>query len=315
MTTIKLNVVCPVFNEEAVIEQFHARTSQVLDRIPDVNSKIIYVVDKCTDNTVEILRSIAKADPKTTILALSSRFGHQMSLLAGIERSLEADAVIMMDSDLQHPPELIPELLQKFRDGADVVFTTRTDTQDVRTFRKMLGTLFYSLINRISKIPINPNSADFRLISRRVANALSTGFAERNMFLRGLFSWMGFNQVGVEYVAERRASGESKYSFSQMMRLALTGLLSSSTKPLHIGIFAGALFGIIALLLMVATVVNFFIDRSLPSGWTSMVTLLCLFSAIQLMVMGVIGLYLGGIYDEVKSRPRYIIEEEINFYE
>ncbi len=315
MTDIKLNVVCPVFNEEAVIEQFHTRTSRVLDDIPGIEARIIYVVDKCTDNTVEILRSIAKADPRTTVLALSSRFGHQMSLLAGIERSLQADAIVMMDSDLQHPPELIPELLKRFSEGADVVFTTRTDTQDANSLRKMVGTLFYRTLNRISETPINPNSADFRLISQRVANALSNGFAERNMFLRGLFSWMGFKQIGVDYVAERRASGESKYSFSQMMRLALSGILSSSTKPLQIGIFVGGLFGIVALMLMFATVVNFFIDRSLPSGWTSMVTLLLLFSAIQLMVMGIIGIYLGGIYEEVKSRPRYIVEEEISFHE
>lgn len=315
MTSCKLTIVAPVFNEEAVIEQFHHRTRQVLDTLEDVESRILYVVDKCTDNTLEVLRRIAGNDPGTVVIALSSRFGHQMSLLAGIEHALDSDAIVMMDSDLQHPPELIPRLIEHFRDGADVVYTVRSDTEDVGALRKAAGNLFYSLLNRISDVAINPNAADFRLISRRVGRILSEGFTERNMFLRGLFSWIGFKQVGVEYIAERRAAGISKYSFSQMVRLAMSGVLSFSTKPLHIGVFLGACLALLAFVLMVGTVVNFFIDRSLPSGWTTVVTLLLLFNGVQLMVIGVLGAYVGGIYDEVKRRPRYIIDEKIVHHE
>ncbi|WP_160108876.1 glycosyltransferase family 2 protein [Pseudomonas izuensis] len=315
MTVTKLTIVAPVFNEEAVIAQFHTRVSATLSALQDVEAKIIYVVDKCTDNTLDVLRDIAKDDCRVKVLAMSSRFGHQMSLLAGIEQALEADAVVMMDSDLQHPPELIPVLIKNFREGADVVYTVRTDTQDVNPVRKALGNLFYKFLNRLSDVEINPNAADFRLISRRVAKILSEGFAERNMFLRGLFSWIGFKQVGIEYVAEKRAAGVSKYSLSRMVQLAISGILSFSTKPLQIGIFVGVSFSVVACLLMIATFFIFLFDRSLPSGWTTIVMLLLLFNGIQLFVIGVLGVYLGGIYEEVKSRPRYILEEEISYRE
>jgi dolichol-phosphate mannosyltransferase len=312
MTVTKLTIVAPVFNEEAVIAQFHTRVSETLSGLQNVDSKIIYVVDKCTDNTLEVLRGIAESDDKVKVLAMSSRFGHQMSLLAGIEQALDADAIVMMDSDLQHPPELIPVLLKNFHEGADVVYTVRTDTEDVNPIRKAMGNLFYRFLNRLSDVAINPNAADFRLISQRVAKILAEGFAERNMFLRGLFSWIGFKQVGVEYVAEKRAAGVSKYSLSRMVQLAISGILSFSTKPLQIGIFVGVSFSVVACLLMVLTLFTFLFDRSLPSGWTTIVMLLLLFNGIQLFVIGVLGVYLGGIYEEVKSRPRYILEEEIS---
>lgn len=315
MAATKLTIVAPVFNEAAVIGQFHSRTSGILDALEKVDSRIVYVVDRCTDDTLDVLRAIAKVDSRTTVLALSSRFGHQMSLLAGIEHSLESDAIVMMDSDLQHPPELIPVLLSHYHDGADVVYTVRSDTEDVNALRKAMGNLFYLVLNRLSDVTINPNSADFRLISRRVAKVLTEEFTERNMFLRGLFSWIGFKQVGVEYVAEKRAAGVSKYSLTRMVQLALSGILSFSTKPLHIGIVIGASLALAAFLLMAATVVTFFIDRSLPSGWTTIVTLLLLFNGVQLIVIGVLGAYLGGIYEEVKRRPRYIIDEKISQHE
>lgn len=315
MPVPKLTIVTPVFNEEAVIAKFHSRLSQVLDSLDEIESRIVYVVDRCTDNTLGVLRNIAKVDHRVIVLALSSRFGHQMSLLAGIEQSLDSDAIIMMDSDLQHPPELIPVMLGHYRDGADVVYTVRSDTDGVSAFRKVAGNLFYKALNRISDVTINPNAADFRLISRRVAAVLCEGFSERNMFLRGLFSWIGFKQVGVEFLAEKRAGGSSKYSFSRMVQLALSGVLSFSTKPLHIGLFIGASLALFAFALMVGTVINFFIDRSLPSGWTTVVTLLLFFNGVQLIVIGVMGAYLGGIYEEVKQRPRYIVDEKIDHHE
>lgn len=312
MPATKLTVVAPVFNEESVIGLFHDRLCAVLQSLDGVESRIVYVVDRCTDNTLEKLRLIAKSDARTVVLALSSRFGHQMSLLAGIENSLESDAIIMMDSDLQHPPELIPTLIGHFYDGADVVYTVRKDTEDISALRKFAGNIFYSALNKISDVAINPNAADFRLISKRVAVVLAEGFTERNMFLRGLFSWIGLKQVGVEYVAEKRAAGVSKYSFSRMIRLATSGVLSFSTKPLHIGLFIGTLLALFAFLLMFGTVVNFFVDRSLPSGWTTVVALLLLFNGVQLIVIGVLGAYIGGIYEEIKQRPRYIVDERIS---
>jgi polyisoprenyl-phosphate glycosyltransferase len=281
----------------------------------DVEATILFVVDRCTDNTLDVLRGVVAGDPRSKVIALSSRFGHQMSLLAGIENSLNADAIIMMDSDLQHPPELIPELLANFRRGFDVVYTVRRDTENIGVLRTMTGNLFYRVLGKLSQVPINANAADFRLISRRVASVLAADFQERNMFLRGLFSWMGFQQISIEYVAEKRFAGQSKYSFSRMVQLAMAGVLSLSTKPLQIGIFVGVSFAALAFLLMVIAVIRYLVIQSIPNGWTTLVVLSLLFSGIQLIVLGIMGAYIGGIYEEVKGRPRYIIEEEIPHYE
>ncbi len=315
MPKLKLTVVTPVFNEEQVIGHFHARTRSVLDSIEDVEATILFVVDRSTDNTLKVLRELVGVDPNSKVIALSSRFGHQMSLLAGIENSLDADAIIMMDSDLQHPPELIPELLANFRLGFDVVYTVRKDTDNIGFLRKWMGNLFYRMLGKLSDIPINANASDFRLISNRVAKSLSSDFQESNMFLRGLFTWMGFQQTGIEYIAEKRFAGESKYSFNRIVQLAMAGILSFSTKPLQAGIFVGIGFAMLAFIFMIVFIASYFIDRSIPSGWTTMVVVLSLFSGVQLIVMGIMGTYIGGIYEEVKGRPRYIIEEGISYHE
>lgn len=312
MSNIKLTVIAPVFNEEEVIGVFHGRLSQVLASLVDVDSKVLYVVDRCTDNTLEVLRSVAKSDPRTRVISLSSRFGHQMSLVAGIENSLDSDAIIMMDSDLQHPPELIPELIDNFRLGFEVVFTVRRDTEDINPLRKVAGNLFYQLLAKLSRVPMRANAADFRLISGRVGKILSLDFGERNMFLRGIFAWIGFRQIGIEYDAGKRAGGYSKYSLSKMFQLATAGILSFSTKPLQLGIFVGIGFSFLSFVMIIWAVIEFFLDKSTPSGWTTLVVLFLMFSGIQLVFLGIIGTYIGGMYEEVKCRPRYIIDERIS---
>ena len=311
MQNIKLTVIAPVYNEEEVIGDFHARLGEVLDKLEGVDAKVLYIVDRSTDQTLEVLRALVRRDSRAKVIALSSRFGHQMSLVAGIDNALDSDIIIMMDGDLQHPPELIPELIENYRRGFEVVYSIRRDTEAINPLRKLAGNLFYRLLAKISKVPMNANTADFRLISGRVAKVLSTDFRERNMFLRGLFTWIGFRQTGVEYVARKRAGGYSKYSLSKMLQLAVAGILSFSTKPLQLGIFVGVIFSLLSFIMVTWTVIEFFIDKSIPTGWTTLVVLLLLFSGIQLIVMGIIGAYIGGIYEEVKGRPRYIIEEQI----
>jgi len=312
MEKIKIAVVTPVFNEEQVIGHFHARTRAVLDSMPDVDGKIIFVLDRSTDDSRNIIRSIVDRDASARLIVLSSRFGHQMSLLAGIERSLDADAIVMMDSDLQQPPELIPKMVDAYRKGFDVVFTTRKDNEDASFIRKKVGNLFYRLLARSSTVEITANAADFRLISNRVADILVHNFEEQNVFLRGIIPWIGFDQTGIEYVAEPRFAGKSKYSLSRMIKLATAGILSFSTKPLQIGIFVGVGFAALAFLMSVYAVIDYFVDRTIPSGWTTLAVLLLLFSGIQLIVMGVLGAYVGGIYEEVKRRPRYIVDEDVS---
>lgn len=314
MSKVKLTVITPVFNEERVLEHFYERTKEVLATLEGIESTLLFVVDQCSDNSLNILKGLAEKDKMVRVISLSSRFGHQMSLLAGIEKSKEADAIIMMDSDLQHPPELIPELLENFKNGCDVVFTVRKDTDDVGALRKFAGNMFYAFLSKLSKVPITANAADFRLISGRVAKILSEDFKEQNLFMRGLFSWIGFKQIGVEFTAEKRHAGESKYSFSRMVQLALAGILSLSTKPLQLGIFLGLGFATLAFALMVWAIVEFFLNQSLPDGWTTIVVLLLFFSGTILFVLGIIGAYIGAIYEEVKGRPRYIIDEDISHH-
>ncbi|GJH20535.1 glycosyltransferase family 2 protein [Caballeronia novacaledonica] len=309
MAPLKVSIVTPVFNEEQVLPHFHRRLRGVLDALPDVEATIVFVLDRCTDNSLGVLREIVSNDPLTKFVALSSRFGHQMSLLAGLEQSLSSDAIIMMDSDLQHPPELVPQMIEAFQRGHDVVYTNRVDNEDASAIRKSMGKLFYRFLGRMSSVAITENSADFRLVSQRVAHIIAREIREQNIFLRGIVPWIGFNQVGIDYQAEARFAGQSKYSLSRMIQLASAGILSFSTKPLQLGIFVGVGFAALAFLLSVVWIIDYFIDRSIPSGWTTIAVLLLMFSGVQLIVIGVLGAYIGGIYQEVKGRPRYIIEE------
>jgi dolichol-phosphate mannosyltransferase len=309
----RLTVVAPVFNEQEVIAAFYDRTRAVLDTVRDrFASRILFVVDRSTDDTLPVLRRIAERDRDAQVLVLSSRFGHQMSLLAGIDHARDADAIIMMDSDLQHPPELIPELLARFDLGNDVVFTVRKDTAEIGWLRRFLGRQYYRLLGYLSDIPVQRDTADFRLISARVARTLRSQIRERGVFLRGILRWVGFNQTGVEYTAARRAAGRSKYSLSRMIALAAAGILSFSTKPLRMGIFVGIAFAALSFAYGAVTVVSYFTDRSFPAGYATIVTLLLLFSGVQLIFMGILGAYVGGIYDEVKRRPHYLVDEAIN---
>jgi len=310
----RLTVIAPVFNEEDVIEKFYIEVKKVFAKIAaSYSAQLLFVVDRCSDGTTTILRRLAATDPELHVLTLSSRFGHQMSLLAGIDHAQDADILIMMDSDLQHPPELIPQLLRQHELGNDVVYTVRADNVDAGIVRKAAGNLFYRVLNYFTEVPVNANAADFRLISKRVAHVMRAGVRERNMFLRGLFTWIGFNQVAVEYVASKRAGGASKYSLSRMIALATAGILSFSTRPLKLSIFLGLGFASIGFLIGLATLVEYFVNRSIPNGWTTIVMLLLLFSGVQLIVLGILGAYIGGIYEEVKARPHYIIDEAINF--
>ena len=313
MKVERLTIVAPVYNEAEVIERFHARLRSVLDELANrYDARVLFVLDRSSDGTLQILRRIAANDTRSQVLVLSSRFGHQMSLLAGIDRARDADVVIMMDSDLQHPPELLPDLLSAYERGNDIVYTIRGDNADTGTLRKWAGGAFYRVLSYLSRVQISENAADFRLISRRVANVLRKEIRERNMFLRGLFSWMGFNQTSVKFVAAPRAAGHSKYSMSRMLSLATAAILSFSTKPLQMSIFVGLGFAGLSFVLGIFTVVAYFRDREIPSGWTTIVTLLLLFSGIQLIVLGILGAYVGGIYEEVKARPHYIVDEAIN---
>ncbi len=307
-----MTVVCPVFREAESIDRFHQRLTSVLDGMTDrCTSSVIYAIDPSNDDTVDKVRELVLADCRTTALVMSNRFGHQMALLAGIDAS-DADAVIMLDSDLQHPPELLPDLLEKFEEGFDVVQTVRTKTERQGFLQRGLSRGFYRILNTLSDTEIVRGGADFRLLSRRVVEVFQRDIRERNQFLRGLIPWVGFRSCTIEFVAHERHAGKSNYSVARSIRLASDGLVSFSKAPLRLGITVGLSFAAVAFVYAFITAVVWLTNGSSPSGWTSLAMLVAGFSGVLLAFMGVLGLYIGAIFDEVKARPHYIIAERIS---
>lgn len=307
-----ITIVCPVYNEEQVVRRFYEELRTTLLRVEhSYNWRVLFVVDRSSDQTLPILRALAAEDERVQVLGLSARFGHQMSLVAGIDHA-HSDAVIMMDSDLQHPPELIPELIDSFERGYDVVYTVRREPADCNMLKRIGSRGFYRVLNWLAEIKVESGAADYRLISRRVAEVFRTRIRERNQFLRGLFCWVGFRQIGVVYEPRLRTAGSSKYGWSRMLRFAVAGIISFSNRPLQfaitLGLFAASLGSIFALFAVGA----YFIADRVPSGWTSLAILISFFCGVQLFFLGVLGEYVGAIFDEVKGRPLYIIDEAIN---
>jgi len=307
-----LQVVCPVYNEQDVIEFFHEKLSAVLATIEDrYQWNILYVMDRSSDNTLTILKRLSMLESRVQVLVLSSRFGHQMSLVAGIDHC-DSDAVIMMDSDLQHPPGLIPEILDLFELGNDVVYTVRREPKDKNIFKRLGSNSFYRLMNWLSDVSLERGEADYRLISRRVVNIFKNNIRERNQFLRGLFIWVGFSRARLVYDPEERGKGESKYNWQRMIQFASSGIVSFSKKPLQYAVIIGLLFSLLGLLSGIYAFISFFVNEQIPSGWTTLSIIVSVFGGIQLLFMGIIGEYIGAIFDEVKARPLYIVEESIN---
>jgi len=307
-----LTVICPVFNESEVIEKFYSELTNVLLTLSqDLNYNILFVVDKSTDNTVEILSKIAKLDSKVQLIILSARFGHQMSLVAGLDNS-DSDMILMMDSDLQHPPALIPSLIEEYKKGYDVVYTIRDEPKDSNPIKRLGSNLFYKIMSWLAEVTLQPGQADYRLISRKVAEVFRHQIRERNQFLRGLFSWVGFKTTHITFKPLARTHGESKYDFKRMYNFAFQGITSFSKKPLQYAMFLGLTLSFIAFLQILYVVFHFFYSETVVSGFATITILISFFGGLQLIFLGIIGEYIGSIFDEVKARPLYIVEKTIN---
>jgi glycosyltransferase involved in cell wall biosynthesis len=305
-TTIDL--VIPVFNEAGVVEQTHADICKVIDALPH-KFTIYYVNDGSQDDTTKCLAVLAEADPRIVILELSRNFGHQAALTAGLDTST-GDFVISMDADGQHPPEMIPEMIELFKQGYDIVQAQRIEEGPRFSFKKITSSTFYALINRISGTRILAGAADFRGMSRQVVEALKS-MPEYHRFLRGMISWMGYRSVILPYHETRRVAGESKYSFSKMLRLAMDAIFSFSLMPLYIGLSAGGMFFCLAALEMVY-VLSFWVTgrtSSLAPGWSSLMFVILIVSAMLMILLGFIGVYVGYIFQEVKHRPVYLLKK------
>ena len=301
----KISIVIPVYNEAESVPHLLQRLSTVMAK-PGFDYEIILVDDGSTDETAAVLKSSADRDEHVHALILSRNFGHQLALTAGLDHS-RGDAVIVMDGDLQHPPELLPALIEKWQQGYDIVYTIREATLDAGWLKKWTSQSFYRLINALSTVPIQQNAADFRLMDRRAVDVLQS-LRERFRFIRGMVSWIGFRQTAVRFQAEQRFAGESKYSFKKMVAFAIDAVVSFSALPLRLTFYLGFITSLLSFIYLLYTLYIKFFTRSALQGWTSLMVLILFLGGIQLIIMGIIGEYLGRIYEEVKNRPLYVVK-------
>ena len=306
----KISIILPVYNEAEMIKKFTDELFSVLDGLKDRYSfEVIYCVDKSSDDTQSIVKAICNERPGvTTYIGFSKRFGHQMSLVAGMDYCT-GDAAIMMDCDLEHPPSLIPVLLDRFEEGYEVVHTRREYSKKVNKLKKATSSIFYKLLSALSTVKLDQGSADFRLVSRKCIDVFKYSIREQHQFLRGLFQWVGFEQCTVVFSSGFREAGKSKYSVKKLFSFAFNGIVSFSKLPLTISVFIGFIVAAFGGAYGIYTVVVSFTDGTVPSGWPSTVSLIAFLGGLQLCVLGILGCYIGEIFDEVKKRPLYIVEE------
>jgi dolichol-phosphate mannosyltransferase len=303
-----LDIIIPCYNEEAVISETHRRIIEVMAN-KNFIFEITYVNDGSKDKTLQILKEIANTDSRVKILDFSRNFGHQPAVSAGLANS-NSEFVAIIDADLQDPPECILEMLEKAeQDQADVVYGVREVRKGETWFKKMTAKAFYRMLNYFSEYKIPVDTGDFRLMRRNVVEAFNQ-LPERQKYIRGLVAWLGFKQVPIFYKRDARFAGETHYPFFKMVSFAMRGLLYFSKKPLQISTNLGISCVVFALLFLSISLVRYFIDKSsFASGWTSTITLVVFFGGIQLITIGVLGAYLGNLFDEVKGRPEYIIKK------
>ena len=307
----RIDVICPVYAEGQGINLFHDRITAVLaDLETRYSLHFIYVVDPAGDDTEAALEAIAARDPRVETIVMSRRFGHQLALVAGLDAS-SGDAAVMLDSDLQHPPELIPEMVKQWEAGGDIVQAIRNDGQDVARWKRLTSRWFYQTFMSVGSVELKSGAADFRLLSRAVVDVFRVELREHNPFLRGLVSWVGFNVRYVPFQTGVRMSGTTKYRLSTLVEFAINGVTSFSKMPLRICIGVGMVVAFLSLLYGVVSVFLAVIHtRSVP-GFTTLITAVSFLGGMQLIFLGVLGEYISVIFDEVKNRPRYLVARRI----
>ena len=308
----RYSIVAPVFNEEQIIEELHRRVTEAMDTL-DEPYELVLINDGSHDRSLELMHKLRESDPRVKIINFSRNFGHQVAITAGLDYA-QGDAVIIIDADLQDPPEVILQLIEKWKEGYEVVYAMREERKGESWFKETTAKLFYRLIIRITDIDIPPDTGDFRLADRKVVQALRT-LRERHRFMRGLSVWAGFRQTGVRYVRSERFAGETKYPLRKMIRFALDGITSFSYLPLQIATYFGFAIASLSLIGIAAVVfLRLYGHQALLGQATTLVSVLFL-GGIQLIFLGIIGEYLGRIYDEVKARPLYVVSNTWGFDE
>jgi dolichol-phosphate mannosyltransferase len=301
-----ISVVVPVYQEELVIQDFYNR---LIKQLKDMNTSydIIFVDDQSDTPTLEILRKIRKNDKNVKIISLSKNYGHQIALSAGIDYA-KGDAVIMLDGDLQHPPELIATLVEHWKNGYDIVYTIRKELLKRSFLRQIANKLFYFLMSKITDVDMGFNCADFRLMSRKAADGFKQ-IKEKTRFIRGLTSWMGFKKIGIPFYTESRKKGKTKYSVNKIFSFALDGIISFSNFPIKIISIIGILISLVSFLYIIR-VAYFMIFANEPMpDWLPITSIILFLSGIQMLMLGIIGEYVSKIFIETKNRPLYLIDE------
>ncbi|HEY8935084.1 MAG TPA: glycosyltransferase family 2 protein [Cyclobacteriaceae bacterium] len=301
----KVSIVIPVHNEEGNIFLMIQTLIKIFDSLP-YSHEIIFVNDGSTDHTAEVLKS-ASMEYNIFYIELSRNFGHQNALKAGLDH-VNGDCTISLDGDFQHPPTLIPRLLQKWEEGYEIVYTKRRDFKDTPRFKRFTSRLFYKVINKLSDIKIEEGSADFRLMDSKVIEAMKA-MPENDLFIRGLVKWIGFKQYGIEYNPDQRFSGKSKYTLSRMIKFAVQGISAFSIRPLYAAIFVGLFFSTLSLFAFIPYVIISLMNATAVSGWASIITTIVFFGGLNLTTLGVIGIYVGKVFMQSKSRPNYFVRE------
>jgi len=308
--SVKYSIVIPAYNEEEVIDESYRRLTEVMRGVGEPY-ELVFVNDGSRDRTLEMLREMAEGDPSVRVLNFSRNFGHQTAISAGMDAA-EGEAVVVIDADLQDPPAVIVQMIEKWKEGFDVVYGKRLKRKGESAFKKLTAKVFYRTLYAMTDVDIPVDTGDFRLIDRRVCDTLKT-LPERNRYVRGLVSWVGYKQCAVEYVREERFAGETKYPLRKMLKLATDALTSFSLKPLKLSIWIGVLISILSFGFLIAVIVMRLLNFDFMPGWASLIVVSLFFNGVVLIMLGIIGEYIGRIYDEAKGRPLYIVAERIGY--
>ena len=307
----KISVIIPMYYEEEVAEECYKRMTFVLQNIENYDYEIICINDGSKDKTLTILENLAIKDKRLKVLSFSRNFGHQCAVTAGL-KFVTGDVIVIIDADLQDPPELIPEMLKLWEAGNDVIYGKRKTRDGESVFKLFTAKMFYKTLNALSDVEIPKDTGDFRLVDRKVVDVINS-LPEHNKFLRGLFSWVGYKQIPFQYERKERFAGKTKYPLKKMLKLASDGIISFSTKPLKIVGGLGILSIVISFILLIYALISYIFKlNNLSAGWTSLMLGITFFAGVQLLSLWIMSEYIARIYDESKNRPQYIIEKKIN---
>lgn len=310
MSEVRFSVVIPVFNEEEVLPVTYGRLTEVMERL-SVPYELIFVDDGSEDRSPKILDDFAERDSRVRVIHFSRNFGHQAAITAGMDYA-RGEAIVVIDADLQDPPEVIPEMIAKWQEGYEVVYGKRVVREGETFFKRLTASLFYRFLRKMTDIDIPLDTGDFRLVDRKVAEVMRL-LREKNRFVRGLVSWVGFRQTPLDYVRHKRFAGTTKYPLRKMLKLAWDGITSFSNKPLKVSAYLGFVLSLASFVYLLYIVIAKFLGKSTVPGWASIMVINLFFNGVILILLGVMGEYVGRVYDEAKNRPLYIVSRARGF--